>query len=480
MKRFIEGENRHQSTLFPERLDDYIAEDNAVRVVDAFVEKLDLGELGFDRVVPSATGRPGYHPGMLLKLYIYGYLNRIQSSRRLEREAQRNVELIWLTGRLMPVFKTIADFRKDNRQAIRKVCVEFVELCRELELFSATLVAIDGSKFKAVNSRDRNYTRKSVKRRLKITQQNIDRYLAKLDAVDREEPEIREVTAAELKEKIASMEAKMAHLRQKQEEVELHPDQQVSETDPDARSMMKPGGGSVVGYNVQTAVDEKHHLIASHEVTKATTDKQQLEKMAKRSKKALKVETLTVVADAGYYNGKDIVACQQQGITALVPKPSTSTNKAAGLFDRKDFRYEAKADQYRCPAGKALRRRHSSKDRGKKMYYYYASPTVCRACPLKPQCTTGKERRVGRWEHEGILEQAALELKKRPASMRQRKAIAEHPYSTIKQSMGMVHFLTKRLPGVKTEMSLHVLAYNMKRAINVLGATKIIDALQPA
>ena len=242
MKRFIVGENRFQSTLFPESLEDYIAEDNAIRVVDAFVNKLDLKQLGFGRAEPSDTGRPGYHPGVMLKMYVYGYLNHIQSSRRLERESQRNVELIWLTGRLMPAFKTIADFRKDNRQAIRKVCLEFVELCRELELFSATLVAIDGSKFKAVNSRDKNFTRKSVKRRIKKTQANIDRYLAKLDAVDAEEPEIREVTAQELQEKIASMEAKMEELKAHQAEVEAHPDKQVSLTDPDARSMMKPGG----------------------------------------------------------------------------------------------------------------------------------------------------------------------------------------------------------------------------------------------
>jgi len=284
MKRFIEGEDRSQSTLFPERLDDYIAEDNAVRLVDAFVDGLDLKQLGFERAEPSATGRPGYQPATLLKIYVYGYLNRIQSSRRLERESHRNVELIWLTGRLMPDFKTIADFRKDNRKAIRRVCVEFVGVCRELQLFSATLVAIDGSKFKAVNSRDKNFTKKSVKRRLQKTQANIDRYLAKLDAVDREEPEIREVTAAQLKQKIASMEAKMEALKRHEAEVEAHPDKQVSLTDPDARSMMKAGGGSTVSYNVQTAVDSKHHLIVAHEVTNAPSDRSQLSSMAEQAR----------------------------------------------------------------------------------------------------------------------------------------------------------------------------------------------------
>ena len=288
MKRFIEGENRYQSSLFPESLEDYIAEDNAIRIVDAFVDKLDLEELGFEGAEPSATGRPGYQPAVMLKMYIYGYLNRIHSSRRLERESHRNVELIWLTGRLMPCFKSIAAFRKDNRQAIRRVCLEFVGVCRELQLFSATLVAIDGSKFKAVNSRDKNFTRKSVKLRIKKTQANIDRYLAKLDAVDKEEPEIAEVTATELKQKIASMEAKMDELKDYEAEVEAHPDQQVSVTDPDSRSMMKAGGGSTVGYNVQTAVDSKHHLIAAHEVTNASSDRSQLSSMAGKAREALK------------------------------------------------------------------------------------------------------------------------------------------------------------------------------------------------
>jgi len=478
MKRFIEGENRLQSTLFPERLDDYIAEDNAVRVVDAFVEKLDLLSLGFDGVEPSITGRPAYHPAVLLKLYIYGYLNGIQSSRRLECEAQRNVELIWLTGRLMPVFKTIASFRRDNRQAIRKVCLSFVELCRELELFSAKLVAIDGSKFKAVNSRDKNFTRKSVKRRIKKTQANIDRYLAKLDAVDKEEPEIREVTADELKQKIASMEAKMEELQRREIEVAAHPDKQVSVTDEDARSMMKPGGGSVVGYNVQTAVDEKHHLIVSHEVTNATTDRRQLDKMAKQAKAVLRKKKLKVVADAGYYEGHSIAACYEADITALVPKPDTSPAQSKGRYSKADFRYDGKRNEYVCPAGERLTKRYESREKGKTLWVYWTNR--CGSCPLKADCTSGTERRIKRWEKEDILDKAAIELKQQRDAMRQRKALVEHPFGTLKQAMGATHFLTKRLPSVKAEMSLHVLAYNMKRAINVLGAEKIINALQPA
>jgi BMFP domain-containing protein YqiC len=414
----------------------------------------------------------------MLKIYIYGYLNRIQSSRRLERESHRNVELIWLTGRLMPDFKTIADFRKDNRQAIRKVCLEFVELCRELELFSATLVAIDGSKFKAVNSRDKNFTRKSVKRRIKKTQANIDRYLAKLDAVDKEEPEIREVTAKELKQKIASMEEKMAELEEREAEVEAHPDKQVSTTDKDARSMMKPGGGSEVGYNVQTAVDEKHHMIAAHEVTNATTDRHQLGEMAKQAKRVLKTETLTVVADAGYYEGQSIADCHEAGITALVPKTNTSPARARGRYSKADFRYDAKRNEYICPANERLTYRFDSVEHGKTLRVYMCYG--CSSCPLQKKCTTGNVKRLKRWEKEAILDQAEAVLKKYPHAMRQRKALVEHPYSTIKQAMGSTHFLTRRLPSVKAEMSLHVLAYNMKRAINVLGTAKIMNKLQPA
>ena len=478
MKRFIEGENRFQSTLFPESLEDYIAEDNAIRIVDAFVNKLDLKELGFEGAEPSATGRPGYQPAVMLKIYIYGYLNRIHSSRRLERESHRNVELIWLTGRLMPCFKSIADFRKDNRQAIRRVCLEFIGVCQELELFSATLVAIDGSKFKAVNSRDKNFTRKSVKLRIKKTKANIDRYLAKLDAVDKEEPEIAEVTATELKQKIASMEAKMDELKGYEAEVEAHPDKQVSVTDPDSRSMMKAGGGSTVGYNVQTAVDSKHHLIAAHEVTNAPSDRSQLSSMAGKASEALDAKDLMVLADPGYYKGEEMVECYKVGITALVPKVDTSGKRGKRQYTRSEFIYDAKEDEYVCPAKERLTYRFTTEDKGKQLRVYWTNR--CGSCALKAKCTTGKERRIKRWEKEHILEAAEAILKKNPDAMRQRKRLVEHPYGTIKHWMGSTHFLMKRLPNVQAEMSLHVLAYNMRRAINILGSDKIIQQLQPA
>ncbi len=478
MKRFIEGENRFQSTLFPESLEDYIAKDNSIRVVDAFVDKLNLKDLGFDGAEPSDTGRPGYLPATMLKIYIYGYLNRIQSSRRLERESYRNVELIWLTGRLMPSFKTIADFRKDNKKAIRRVCTEFVGVCRELELFSAALVAIDGSKFKAVNSRDKNFTKKSVKRRLKKTQANIDRYLAKLDAADREEPEIREVTAAELKQKIASMEVKMKQLKAHEAEVEAHPDSQVSLTDPDARSMMKAGGGSTVSYNVQSAVDSKHHLIATHEVTNEPSDRSQLSSMAGQVAAALDTKALTVIADPGYYKGEEIVDCYATGIKALVPKTDSSHSKAKGRYSKADFHYDVEHNEYICPAGQHLTYRFDSVEKGKTQWVYMTYQ--CSSCPLQWQCTTSHAKRIKRWENEDILDSADALLKQNPDAMRQRKRLVEHPFGTIKHWMGSTHFLMKRLPNVQAEMSLHVLAYNLKRAIKVLGVAKIMEQLQVA
>ncbi len=476
MKRFIEGQNRFQTTLLPESLDDYIAEDDAIRLIDAFVDGLDVKGLGFNRAEPSATGRPGYHPATLLKLYVYGYMNRIQSSRRLERESHRNVELMWLTGRLMPDFKTIADFRKDNKRAIQQVCVEFVSVCRKLELFTGALVAIDGSKFKAVNSRDKNFTRGSVKRRQQRLRAHINRYLTKLDVADGEEPEIRKVTAAELREKIASMEAEMDALQRRAAEVEAAPDKQVSLTDPDARSMAKAGGGSTVGYNVQTAVDSKHHLIVAHEVTNATTDRDQLASIAGQAKDTLKSESLTVVADPGYYKGEAIVECKSNGIEPLVPKVDTSESKARGRYAKSDFRYDAQRDVYHCPAGAQLTYRSDSEERGKTLRIYMTDQ--CRSCSLKDKCTKGNARRIKRWDQEHVLEAVAAELAKNPDAMRLRKQLVEHPYGTIKHWMGSTHFLMKRLPSVQAEMSLHVLAYNMKRAINVLGVPALMAALQ--
>ena len=472
MSGFIEGEDRNQATMFPERLDDYVAEDHPVRVIDVFIDDLDISGLGF-KAEPAATGRPGYHPKMMLKLYVYGYLNRVQSSRRLEVEAQRNIELMWLTGRLAPDFKTIADFRKDNGEAIRLVCREFVMLCKKLNLLSDKLVAIDGSKFKAVNSRDKNFTRAKMKRRLRDVESAIERYLARLDQADRSEPAPDD--AKTLQDKVAKVREEMARLKKLEVRMLEAPDQQLSLTDPDARSMNSRGSG-VVGYNVQSAVDSKNHIIVAHEVTNAGTDRSQLATMAQQAKDVLDAEVLDVVADRGYYSGNEIRACEQAGIDTYLPKPKTSSNKAKGLFDRAAFKYLEKDDEYQCPAGERLTCRTECTDKGKQIKRYWTS--VCSACPIKAKCTTGNERRVSRWVHEDVLERAQARLDNKPDMMRTRRATVEHPFGTLKSWMGSTHFQMKTLPRVSTEMSLHVLSYNMKRAINLLGTEKIMATIR--
>ena len=363
MKRFVAGADRGQSTLLPECLDDWIDEDNPVRVIDAFVDALDLADLGFDGVEPAATGRPSFHPSVLLKLYIYGYLNRVQSSRRLEREAGRNVEVMWLLGRLVPDHKTIADFRKDNGTAIRKVCARFVELCRQMGLLTTASVAIDGSKFKAVNNRDKNFTRAKVERRRAQLEESVARYLSQLDTADRQEPtEALALKTERLKEKLAKLKEEMGKLAAYEKQMLASPDQQVSLTDPDSRSMATSGRGSgVVGYNVQVAVDTEHHLIVTHEVTNSGSDRAQLANVAKQAKAVLQTEALAAVADRGYFNSPEILACHEAGITVTLPKPMTSGAKSEGRFGKQDFVYVPEKDVYRCPAGEHLTYRFQRK-----------------------------------------------------------------------------------------------------------------------
>src|SRR5271154_4493297 len=314
MGRFVEGENRRQGILLPEYLDDYVSEENPVRVIDVFVDELDLGELGFAGVVPEATGRPAYHPGALLKIYVYGYINQIASSRRLERESQRNVEMMWLTRRLSPDFKTIADFRKDNGPAIRATCRQFIALCRRLELFAHAVAAIDGSKFKAVNTRDKNFTKAKLKTRMDQVEASIARYMAALETADRQEGELAQAKSVRLKDKIAALREQMAAFKALEIEVRAAPDQQISLTDPDARSMATSGRGSgVVGYNVQAAVDAKHHLIVAHEVINTGHDRDQLSGMAGQAKAAMGLQALDVLADRGYFDGEEVVACEAIG-----------------------------------------------------------------------------------------------------------------------------------------------------------------------
>ena len=477
MKRFIEGEDRRQATLLPDSLEDYVAEDNPVRVVDVFIDELDLEALGFSGVVPEQTGRPAYHPAALLKIYLYGYLNRIQSSRRLERETQRNIELMWLTGRLMPDFKTIADFRRDCGPAIRAACAQFIVLCRQFNLFTRAIVAIDGSKFKAVNNRDKNFTVAKVAKRIEQVEASIARYLAALDRADREDGDVAEAKTVRLKEKIEGLRRQMQSLREIGKQVEAAPDKQVSLTDPDARSMATSGKGTgIVGYNMQIAVDAEHHLIVAHDVTNVGSDRAQLTAMSRKAREASGCEEVTVLADRGYYNGDEVLACEGTGILPVIPKTQTSGNAKRGLFTVADFIYDAENDRYTCPAGEHLTKGKVRSDRRDNIDHY-RNLTACLTCALKPRCTPDKVKRLKRWEHESVLDKMQARLDHMPEAMTIRRQTVEHPFGTLKAWMGSTHFLTRTLEKVKTEMSLQVLAYNMKRMINIFGVNPLMQAI---
>jgi transposase len=475
MSGFIAGEARSQATLFPEALDDYIAEDNPIRVIDVFIDGLNLTALGF-KTEPADTGRPAYSPDTILKLFIYGYLNRVQSSRRLEREAGRNVELMWLLGRLAPDFKTIADFRKNNTQAITQVCREFVLICRKLNLFTDSLVAIDGSKFKAVNNRNKNFTQSKIKLRLKQIDESIARYLGQIATADRVALATFRNKVERMEKKIDKLKKEVSQLNEIQVQLNATPDKQISFTDPDARSMATSGRGTgMVAYNVQAAVDSKYHLIVAHEVTNQGHDRKQLANMAVQAKAILSVDELTVVADRGYFSGEEIKACDDGGITTYLPRPQTSGNQSKGYFGKRDFIYHATDDEYECPAGERAIYRFSREEKGKLIRRYWAAE--CIRCEIKSQCTTSQYRRISRWEHEAVLDELEERMEREPDMMKVRRSTVEHPFGTIKAWMGSTHFQMKTIKRVSAEMSLHVLAYNMKRVIKILGATQLMEAL---
>lgn len=477
MAGFIEGASRAQTTLFPERLDDWIVEEHLVRVVDLFVDQLDLAALGFERHAAARTGRPGYHPAVLLKLFIYGYLNRIPSSRRLECEAGRNVELMWLTGRLVPDHKTIADFRRQNGPAIRKACASFVELCRRIGVLKGAVVAVDGSKFKAVNNRDRNFTKGKIASRLAHLEAEVERYLEEADRIDRQE------TGAERAERAAHLSGRFHRVRHEIERLMAldkalvdAPDGQISLTDPDARAMATRAQHSGhVGYNVQSVVDAETHLIVTHEVTNQGHDRDLLTKMATQAKAALQRDDMHILADKGYFSAQEILACHEAGITATVPRSDTSGARSKGHFVKADFAYEHDADIYRCPAGQALKHRTTTEQQGLQMRRYWTN--ACKDCALKIRCTTGQERRVSRWEHEHLVEASNARRRSPSAPMSVRRSTVEHPFGTIKAWTGPCHFLTRRLSGVRTEMALNVLAYNIKRMLALVGIKALMAAV---
>jgi transposase len=476
MKRFVEGVARDQGGLFPAHLSDFIGEDNPVRAVDALVDMLDLRKLGFTAVDPSATGRPAYHPAVLLKLYIYGYLNAIPSSRRLEREAGRNVELMWLTERLVPDHKTIADFRKDYGPAIQQVCTQFVVLCRELGLFSNATVALDGSKFKAVNSRDNNFTMNKVEKHIEQAETHIARYLTALERADRQGDEVAEAKTPLLKAKIERLRRRIEDLKAMGQQLEAVPGRQVSLTDPDSRAMATAGKGTdVVGYNVQIAVDAEHHLILAHEVNNMGSDRAQLASMGEKAREASGCASITVLADRGYYSGDEIVACEGTGVEPIVPKTETSGGAVRGRFTIQDFLYDAEQDRYTCPAGQHLTQAAVRSTRGPDPdLVRYRNLDACAACPLKPRCTSHKFKQIKRWKHDDVLDAMQARLERMPNAMTIRRRTAEHPFGTIKAWMGATHFLTKTLAKVRTEMSLNVLVYNLKRLIAIFGVKLLL------
>ena len=472
---FIKGTSRSDVLLLPEAIDDYITDDNPVRFIDAFVEGLDLEELGFSRTTPAHTGRPAYDPVDLLKLYIYGYINRTRSSRLLEKESHRNLELIWLMRKLKPDFKTISDFRKDNAEAIKKVCREFTMLCKRLELFGGEFVAIDGSKFKAQNSKSRNFGDKKLDKAIKEIDKKIQSYLDELDEADEQEADVKTPTASQLKEKIDQLRKRRGKHQQTREQLKQSGQSQISLTDADSRAM-KVSQGADVCYNVQTVVDSLHKLIVEHEVTNEPTDHAQLSKMALLAKQTLGVEELEAVADRGYYDGAEVKKCEQAGITVYVAKQQTSANRKRGLFTKEDFRYDSQKDCYVCPAGKELAYRHDSVELGRHIRYY--STNECRSCQIKPQCTRNKKvRRISRWVDEAILEHMSQRVRASPEKMKKRKELVEHPFGTMKRGMNSGYFLMRGIKKVGAEMSLTVLGYNIKRVINILGVRKMIEAV---
>jgi len=475
---FVQGVHRDQLVMFPESLDEYIRDGNPVRFIDAFVDSLDLRDLQFERAIAKETGRPPYFPGDLLKLYIYGYLNHIRSSRKLEKEANRNVEVMWLLGKLAPDFKTIADFRRDNGEAILRACREFTTVCREMGLFGGQLVAIDGSRFKAVNSRERNFTRPKLKKLMEKTDKKIRAYLQELDAADEEETDIDHPTAEELREKIEKLKTRKLAYQELQHRLEESGESQVSLTDPDARLMWR-GVGSLpeVSYNVQISVDAKNKLIVDHEVTNACNDEEQLGPMAIRAKETLGVEKLEVLADKGYYASEQVATCAENGVSPYIPKPEKSSSKREGLYGKEDFRYDPETDCYVCPAGQVLTYRYRSHRDGRDIRYYTTGG--CKRCSQKDRCTRNKRgRKLWRRVDEAYLEAMAQRVRGQPEKVKQRKSLVEHPFGTMKHSMKQGDFLTRGIANVRTEMSLTVLVYNLKRVLGLKDTQSLVAALE--
>lgn len=476
---YISGDDRSQLLLLPESVDDYVGPDNVVRFIDAFVDGLDLQAAGFGRVQPKATGRPGYDPADLLKLYIYGYLNRVRSSRRLEAEARRNIEMIWLLRRLTPDFKTIADFRRDNQSAFRQVFREFVALCRDLDLFGRELIAVDGTRIKAVNSRERNFTKAKLAKAMAESDERLERYLKLLDDADKDDED------GPGGDRVDRLQEKIAAIRERRERLEGHGkalaesgEDQLSLTDPDARAM-HASSRIGVGYNIQIAVDTKHKLIAEQQVHNKVSDLGLLAETAQAARENLGVTQIDAVADRGYFKIEDIEACEAAGIVPYVPKPQRGSAVSKGFFTKDRFRYDTQTDTYTCPGGQALGFQRRRPVRSDVQLFEYANATACKTCALKALCTDATSRKVTRYENEAVLDRMAERLAAHPEVLDRRRESVEHPFGAVKQWMGQGTFLMRRLENVRAEFSLTAIAYNLRRAITLVGIPAMIAAVRP-
>lgn len=471
---YIKGSHRNQGLLLPQTIDDYVAENNAVRALAAFLERLDFVKLGFVRAEAAATGRPGYDPRILMGLYLWGHLNGLCSSRKLARECHRNLEVIWLCEQLHPDFKTIAAFRTANAAGIKGVVIEFRRWCLAAGLYGKEIVAVDGSKFKAVNSKQRNYTGAKLKKILARERARIAEYLAAMDAADVAEAEAEEteLTAEQLQAKIAALDSYLAEHEQLAAALEKSGESQISLTDPDAK-LMKTASGSAVSYNVQTVVDSKLKLLVTYEVTNEGNDLRQLAVMAQAAQQALGVKELTVLADGGYYEGQALKQCEEAGLLTYVPAPQSGVARQRGVFAQARFRYDAEGDRYRCPQGEEMSWRTVNEKNGKQYKVYRTK--ACNGCPLRRQCTTSKYgRKILRWVDQEVLERLQARNRGRPELLKLRKTLSEHPFGTIKGSMNQASFLLKGINKVNIEFGLTVLGYNFKRVLNHLGVEKML------
>jgi transposase len=471
----ITGHDRSQTLLLPESLDDYVGPDNPVRFIDAFVDGLDLAAAGFAVVEPKQTGRPGYAPADLLKLYVYGYLNRVRSSRRLEAETHRNIEVIWLLRHLKPDFKTIADFRRDNRNAFRPVFRQFVLLCRQLDLFGRELLAVDGTRIKAVNNKDRNFTRASLTKFIELADVKLDDYLQRLDQSDANEVKTGGSRVKNLAEGIAAIRERRTRCKDMLAQLDNTGEDQISLTDPDSRAMAAHTRVAV-GYNVQVAVDTRHKLIVEQQVTNQVVDMGLLTEVAEPGKEVLGVETIDVVADKGYFKIEDIEACENAGMVPYVPRPQRGPSVKAGLFRKDEFQYDAASDSYVCPAGQRLHPYSDSLLRGLKKINY-VNKLACDDCAIRSRCTAGKFRTVSRLENEAVLDRMQARLAKRPDVLDRRRETVEHPFGSIKQWMNQGAFLMRGLAKVRAEFSLTALAYNLRRVLNIVEFAELMAAV---